>query len=203
MMTTIETLLQQPAAQVIGWALLHFVWQGALVGGLTAIALAALRQSAADVRYVVATIALSLMVTLPVVTAVQLWRAVSPGPTGKPASIPSGVVKSTGPAVMPARLDSTNAAPAGIPFAGPAAPAARSGALDAVRLEPWLPAVVLLWLCGVAVLSLRLLSGWLVGAADEVARHRSGSRRLAADRGASVAPAPHRAAHPVARVPAG
>ena len=74
-MSAIQSLLHQPAAQVMGWALLHFVWQGALVGGLTAIALAALRSSAADVRYVVSTIGLSLMLTLPAVTATQLWRS--------------------------------------------------------------------------------------------------------------------------------
>jgi hypothetical protein len=64
-MNAIEDLLQQPAAQAIGWALLQFVWQGALVGLLTAAALVALRRSAADVRYVVATIGLSLMLTMP------------------------------------------------------------------------------------------------------------------------------------------
>ena len=68
-MTAIEQLFQQPAAQAIGWALLQFVWQGALVGLLSAIALVALRRSAADVRYVVATIGLSLMLTMPTVTA--------------------------------------------------------------------------------------------------------------------------------------
>jgi hypothetical protein len=52
-MSAIEHLLRQPAAQVIGWALLHFVWQGALIGVLTSAALAVLRRSAADVRYVV------------------------------------------------------------------------------------------------------------------------------------------------------
>ena len=61
----------EPAAQAIGWALLQFVWQGALIGALTAATLAALRRSAADVRYVVSTIALCLMLTVPVVTAVQ------------------------------------------------------------------------------------------------------------------------------------
>ena len=61
----------EPAAQAIGWALLQFVWQGALIGALTAATLAALRRSAADVRYVVSTIALCLMLTIPVVTAVQ------------------------------------------------------------------------------------------------------------------------------------
>ena len=70
-------LLQEPAAQAIGWALLQFVWQGALVGVLSAVALFALRRSAADVRYVVATIGLTLMLTMPVVTAVQSWRAMT------------------------------------------------------------------------------------------------------------------------------
>ena len=67
--------MRQPAAQAIGWALLQFVWQGALVGVLTAVALLALRRSAADVRYVVATIGLALMLTLPAVTGVQTFRA--------------------------------------------------------------------------------------------------------------------------------
>src|SRR5690242_19233193 len=74
-MSGIERLLGEPAAQAIGWALLHFLWQGALVGILTAAVLALLRRGAADVRYVIGTIGLSLMLTLPIVTAVQLWRA--------------------------------------------------------------------------------------------------------------------------------
>src|SRR5215831_12342931 len=76
-MAAIETWLRQPAAQAIGWTLLQFVWQGALVAGLAAGALAALRPSAADVRYVVSSIALALMLTLPVVTGVQRYRAVA------------------------------------------------------------------------------------------------------------------------------
>src|SRR3954466_1522156 len=74
-MSAIDSLLRQPSAQVIGWALLHFLWQGALIGVLTALALAALRRSAADIRYVVSAIGLSLMLTLPAVTAAQLWRS--------------------------------------------------------------------------------------------------------------------------------
>src|SRR3954447_7215406 len=76
--SAIEAWLHEPAALVIGWALLHFLWQGAIVGVLAAAALAALRSSAADVRYVVATIALSLMLTLPVVTATQMWTSGRP-----------------------------------------------------------------------------------------------------------------------------
>ena len=76
-MNAIELLVQQPATQAIAWALLQFVWQGALVGVLTALALFSLRRSAADVRYVVATIGLSLMVTMPAVTAVTQTRKIS------------------------------------------------------------------------------------------------------------------------------
>ena len=77
--------------------MLHFLWQGALIGGLTALALAALRRSAADVRYVVGTIGLSLMLTLPAVTAVQLWRA------GAPATPhPAGAVAAAIPELTPA-----------------------------------------------------------------------------------------------------
>ena len=74
-MSAIEAMLRQPGAQAVGWALLHFVWQGGLVAVSTAAALALLRRSAADVRYVVSAIALSVMLTLPAVTAMQTWRS--------------------------------------------------------------------------------------------------------------------------------
>ena len=73
-MTGIDSIVNEPAVQAIGWALVHFVWQGTLIALIAAAALRLLRQSAADVRYVVATIALALMATLPVVTGLQVWR---------------------------------------------------------------------------------------------------------------------------------
>ena len=82
-MPGIETLLRQPEAQAVAWALLQFVWQGAAVGALTAVALFALRRSASDVRYVVASIGLALMLTLPVVTGVQKYDAL----TSEPAAV--------------------------------------------------------------------------------------------------------------------
>src|SRR5688500_10367745 len=74
-MAGIESLVDAPLVEAIGWALLHFVWQGAVVGAVTAITLKLLRRSAADVRYVIAAVSLSLMATLPIVTAVQAYRA--------------------------------------------------------------------------------------------------------------------------------
>ena len=70
-MIGIDDMFRQPVAQALGWALLQFVWQGALVGLLTFAVLTILRRSAADVRYVVSTVALALMLTMPVVTTIQ------------------------------------------------------------------------------------------------------------------------------------
>ena len=74
-MSAIETLLQQPAAQAVGWALLQFVWQGALVGALTRSR--CLRCAAAPPTSATSspTIGLALMLTLPVVTGVQKWQS--------------------------------------------------------------------------------------------------------------------------------
>ena len=39
--------------QALGWALLHFLWQGALVGVVAALLLAQLRHARAQARYAV------------------------------------------------------------------------------------------------------------------------------------------------------
>jgi beta-lactamase regulating signal transducer with metallopeptidase domain len=154
-MNAIETLLMQPAAQAIGWALVQFIWQGALIGAITAIALAALRQSAADVRYVVATIGLSLMLTVPVVSAVQGWRSAL-----KPV-MPAAVVDAAAARALPSDtspalpLQSRTATAGVMPDAGeePATPTENAGAMRMLLLA---------WFCGVLILTIRLMSGWLV-----------------------------------------
>ena len=153
-MSAIESLLRQPAAQVMGWALLHFVWQGALVGGLTAIALAGLRSSAADVRYVVSTIGLSLMLTLPAVTATQLWRSAT-------HASPSFEVIPSLPAVEAPAATGEDALIVKTPITESVATVSGIRGLSSVQFEPWLPLLVLAWLCGVVLLTLRLMSGWL------------------------------------------
>jgi bla regulator protein BlaR1 len=55
----------QAAVAAIGWALLHFVWQGALVGCVTALALTALRNASPQRRYAVACAALLLCLAWP------------------------------------------------------------------------------------------------------------------------------------------
>lgn len=49
----------------LGWALLHFIWQGLLIGALAAVALAALRGADARLRYAVCALALLACLLLP------------------------------------------------------------------------------------------------------------------------------------------
>src|SRR5512145_3277080 len=151
-MSAIEALLMQPAAQAIGRALLQFVWQGAAIGALIALALAALRRSAADVRYVVATIGLSMMLTMPVVGAVQSWRVLD----GVEAARRSELSGSASPGAprMPIVAE-------GPTREQPVARAEPSSAASTRRLDSWIPVLLLSWFCGVALLTLRLASGWV------------------------------------------
>ncbi len=172
-MTAIETLLRQPAAQAVGWALLQFVWQGAAVGVLTALALLALRRSASDVRYVVAAIGLALMLTLPVVSGVQKFQAVRAEPAAGAVASASPFVRSG--VSQPPRVTERAETPGGAAHS----PVWRA---PSVRVEPLLPTLILVWIAGVSMLSLRLLTGWIW-----VQRLRTHGNAPAADRWQRVA----------------
>jgi beta-lactamase regulating signal transducer with metallopeptidase domain len=155
-MNAIELVFRQPSAQAIGWALLQFVWQGALVGVLTAAALLALRRSAADVRYVVATIGLSLMLTMPCVTAVQSWRAMKD-------ALPSDVASVEPSASIARTIDSAPRATVASVAAETAAPVSVHPIADWRSFEPpnWLPVLLIAWITGVLVLTIRLVTGFV------------------------------------------
>ena len=174
-MIAIDEMLRQPMAQALGWALLQFLWQGALIGVLTAALLALLRRSAADVRYVVSTVALALMLTMPVVTAIQTFGALgrglddrrlhkrpSPASTGRSRPAEGALALQDG-FRLRRRL------PPDADFRGgwqTPPQAADSVAALCNRGPPgrsieWLPMLLTIWLAGVAMLTLRLLSGWL------------------------------------------
>ena len=60
---------------VVGWTLIHFVWQGAVVAALAAAALHVCRRRSANVRDAVACAALAAMLASPLVTARALRTA--------------------------------------------------------------------------------------------------------------------------------
>jgi beta-lactamase regulating signal transducer with metallopeptidase domain len=115
-------------------ALMHFLWQGALVGLAAWIALSLLERAKASTRYAVALGALLLMAALPFATA--FWLA--------------------GDAPPPARA-AVSAAPVVVPHAEPG-----NGGTVATRTfgDSLLPWVFDAWLAGVAALSLIHLGGF-------------------------------------------
>jgi len=87
---TLEMMLAQPVVTRIGWALVHFVWQGALVGGAAAVALQAMRRSSANARYLAACAALCVMTALPVYTFFALETAAAPATAAPAVSFSQG-----------------------------------------------------------------------------------------------------------------
>ena len=180
-MSAINEMLQQPFSQAVGWALLQFVWQGTLIAVLTAALLAALRRSGADVRYVVATIALAVMLTTPVVTVVQTLATSGPvtieaaESLNAPAAAPDPADRAASDAAHASSLKQR------LEPLAPSTPTSRSlgetglvrrslGDMGLVRrslgeggwtVAEWLPLFVSIWLAGVALLTLRLFSGWM------------------------------------------
>ena len=91
-MIAIDEMFRQPMAQAVGWALLQFLWQGTLIAVLTALLLRLLHRSAADVRYVISAVAMALMLTMPVVTAIQAYVSIGQGLKTLALQEPSAVV---------------------------------------------------------------------------------------------------------------
>jgi len=135
-MNTIQFAFAQPWAQHLGWTLLHFVWQGALISVLFA-ALRGLLGGSPNARYILACLALGAMVLAPVATFAVI-ESLDP---------PSGALLA----------GASSAAAGGLSVApGPAWLLASAGRWQ--RILPWL---VMAWLSGVIVFSVRLIGGWL------------------------------------------
>ena len=66
--------------EVIGWTLIHFVWQGSAIALVFAAALRILRRRSANARYLAACAGLAAMLTMPVGTAAWLQLTLSSGP---------------------------------------------------------------------------------------------------------------------------
>src|SRR5688500_10824084 len=157
-----------PVINAVGWALLHFVWQGALVALIFAVAVRLLRTP--DARYALGVTAMLAMLALPVVTAVRHYSAPSRamGPIASSDAVPVSTPVTPSVTRGASTGDDAGAAEAPAPVPGGALPrdAERidfAGALESAvaPLGARLPIVVGLWLVGVFILSLRLFDAWL------------------------------------------
>ena len=137
-MTLMLSFLAMPTTQTLAWALVHFLWQGALVALVAATVMRWVARSA-RARYLTGVVSLGLMLAAPLATFVILQPAAPDAGSAAGEFGLTGLVSATEIAA-----NSTTAAPesSGSPMV--------------------LSTMVALWLTGVLVLSVRLLGGWVV-----------------------------------------
>ena len=127
-----------------GLTLLHFVWQGTLVGMMAMVLLQRMRRRSPQARYAAACAALLVMLASPVLTALTLSRSTFVSiHTASPAA-----TQSFGAAVR-ARSDVSQTE----------MPVAQAGRVSAAN-TPWLTIVVAVWMTGVVVLLARVAGAW-------------------------------------------
>src|SRR5262245_65780765 len=151
-MNTLETL--RSVIEVLGWTLIHFTWQGALVALSLAGVLRMLRGSSTNTRYTAACVALLLMSSLPLFTisiiSLSMSGKTASGPppqfVAQPSSQPQPV--EIEPAIVLTQTDIASASPRPWLSFRPA------------PVTPLLPWMILLWLLGVVFFSFRLVGGW-------------------------------------------
>jgi beta-lactamase regulating signal transducer with metallopeptidase domain len=136
-MTALTNWLSAGVMHSLGWALLHFLWQGTAVAALTAALMTLCRR--ASTRYAVAVCALAIMLAAPVAT---FFFIASSGATAPAIASPVAKTQPTVASNVVVR------ASAGISRISPS--------LDVL---PWL---VETWLLGVALFSLRSAGGFLL-----------------------------------------
>ncbi len=119
-MTALLSWMPLDTARDLGWTLVHFLWQGVLLGALLHAILPLCRSAAA--RHNCALFTLCAMALAPVATFLLLHDGANTG----------GAAVADGPLSPPAAF------------------------------TPWMDAAVVLWLAGIALLSLRALAGWTV-----------------------------------------
>jgi beta-lactamase regulating signal transducer with metallopeptidase domain len=163
-------LLYEQCMPRLGWALVHFIWQGAAVGLLAVGLLLLLRRASAQARYVAACAALAAMLAAPVVTA-MLVDVPAPAPAAALHEVDDEPAGGTAPLppLSPRTQDRTalaRAVAANVsgppPLAEPPEPSWTTAVgLAASALESHFPPIVGLWTLGVAAMSLWYAAGWL------------------------------------------
>ena len=164
-MTAVETLLAEPVVKRLGWALLHFVWQGVGVAILFAVGMWALRRRGANTRYLMGVGTLLVMLAAPLVTMLRVEVAAPTVPADSPRTEAPSVVTplpSPAPAApVPPREIARPQPQEDVPMASivrpsPVPPVRQRASERVERILPW---AVMVWLIGVIALAVRLLGG--------------------------------------------
>jgi beta-lactamase regulating signal transducer with metallopeptidase domain len=147
--------------RVIGWTLIHSIWEGAIVVAITASVLTLIPRASARIRYAMLCVALLTHLTAPIVTAVVIApRAISGAMFGRGLTMDAKADLPL-PQVAPSSDTGTSGAAAQtLSLTAPSLTARiRALSLSAERYFQWL---AILWLIGVGVSALRRVGGWLL-----------------------------------------
>lgn len=133
-MNALDSLLETPLAYHLGWTLVHFLWQGLLVGTVYACLRPLLKDASPQTRYSLSLCALGVLAALPLATFAYLLTA----PVATPALVgtAAGFAHSVGPV--------------------------QSSFLDILRqaLRPLIPWTVPAWCTGVGLMAIKSFMAW-------------------------------------------
>lgn len=148
---TIRDLVQQPLLIALAWTLIHFVWQGALIGAVTVVLLRLVRPERASTRYAIGVTSLALMPAACILTFMTLSSTSARDGGDRSVTGPANLV--TGTALPQYTHDtvafSTDSPESARPAAFTPGPAVLAG-------------IVAVWALGVLALTTRLVGGWLL-----------------------------------------
>jgi bla regulator protein BlaR1 len=133
-MIVLDSPMLEAIVASLGWTLLHFLWQGAVIGVFFGLALAAAGRSSARMRYRIALSAMLLLAICPVATFLWLLPQAPP-----PVELAAAIVAPAAEAVL-------DTAPASLDWRA--------------VIDPWVPWTVLAWALGVVIYTGRLLLEW-------------------------------------------
>ena len=157
-MNGLETLLGKPIFQALGWTLIHFIWQGALIAIIHAGVSVLLRRSTANARYAAACVAMLMMLTAPAVTIFVVTSVQEPSILSEPAAF----VSNTQPSSARTLSVDDKLAPGFIEAEPEPAAVLQTSPMKqwaADRLPRAMPWFLGLWFMGVLFLSLRFAGG--------------------------------------------
>ena len=150
-------------SELIGTALLHFIWQGTLIALLLALVLVLLKKATPQVRYSISWIALLVMMVLPVQSVITAYQALHPVDlkVEQATATVAGAEQARKVTQAPddAEVTTGDQEKGAGTVATPPPPEKMSIMHMLYTAKPYLAAF---WGIGVIVMTLRLFGGWLV-----------------------------------------
>ncbi|HMO14675.1 MAG TPA: M56 family metallopeptidase [Pirellulaceae bacterium] len=170
-----NTFVQHPIAEVLGWTLVHSLWQGAAVAFLLYCGLRLLRRNSATTRYALSCACLAMMALLPVATLLYLLANIDHGRWRGEQTVAlsgSAITSESSDAIKRNPASSTPDSDVALSVLGDSDHADGrvntgirdnwmlqfiAGHTNGLGLARWMPLLSAFWIVGVIVFSVRLL----------------------------------------------